>query len=499
MAGIAVLALLQFFSVPIIIHHVGAEEYGLYVLILTIGGFVVLADMGLNEATTAFVARYRARNDPDGVRRVFGATTTVYAGVSMAGASIIAVFAPEIVRCFKINSDKIALAVTILRFSGIAFFLSIWVGVLEATLQAVHRFDLLTKTQLAHSVFYILGVIIALQIGFGLKALVIWLIVTNLLKTVFLAVIVKKQVPEVSLWPKPCREGFKEVFGYGVFSFINALVFRISEAGDRLLLGMFLGTTQVSYLAVPKQILDYAATAHGTGGKVLFPQFSSMFDDQSMRTLFIHSTAVLLCVSLSIFVPLIVVLPEFLRLWIGPAFASESALPAQIIAGSYAFHGAFAPYLAFLKGTGRIKWLSVITVIFGGSGIGLSILFISKMGLTGAGLRTWPTLLIGFGIIAVILWRIFKEREGLGRVFIVITSLVLQSFLIGSLAYLLWQYLALSGWWAVGAGYCLTAFVLSLSLITTMKLVLPGAIRIERFCQIIQNGVLHGVSYLKAE
>jgi O-antigen/teichoic acid export membrane protein len=76
-AALVVLGITAFVTAPVLVGKLGAEGYGLYMLILSISGFAGMVDMGLGEATLRFVARYHARGDTEGINRVFGATMVV--------------------------------------------------------------------------------------------------------------------------------------------------------------------------------------------------------------------------------------------------------------------------------------------------------------------------------------------------------------------------------------------------------------------------------------
>ncbi len=406
---IIVAGLVAFVTVPVIVRHVGADDYGLYVLILTIGGFITLADMGLTEATVKYVAEYYSQGDTEGVNRVYGTTLLLYIIVGLIGGVALVLLAPFIVGWFKIAPQKYDLSVHLMRYGGAAFFLMIWVSVFEAVPQALQRYDVLSRIQMGASVLLSGGSVIVVVLGWGISGLVIWFMVMTLLRAIAGFVVAQALVPQVRLKPAFSRLGMKEVFSYGIFSSANALIARLSESMDRLILGIFFGSAEVAYLAVPKNLLTQGASIYNAAGHTLFPRFSSMTEGPEMRDLFFRSIWALLCLSLFLFVPTIVVLPDFLRVWVGADFAERGGMMAQYIAGSYALQGAFVPYFALLKGTGRVKWLTALFVATTGINILVTIVLVRSFGLMGAAYRTWVFVWVGFVVIYVVARNVFKH------------------------------------------------------------------------------------------
>ena len=50
---------------PYIIRKLGSERYGIWVLVFSLVEYLWFFDLGFNTSVTQFVAKYRARNEPD--------------------------------------------------------------------------------------------------------------------------------------------------------------------------------------------------------------------------------------------------------------------------------------------------------------------------------------------------------------------------------------------------------------------------------------------------
>ena len=395
-------AIVGFIAAPIIIRGVGADNYGLYGIILMIGGFAALQDMGLGEATLMYVAKYYSRNDLEGINRVLGATLSVYCLTGAIGCALIEIFAPQIVSIFKVAPENISVAIISLRIAGISFLLTTFCGALQKIPEAAQRYDISSKLQMCMTVLRFGSAIILVKLGAGVIGLTCVLAGGAIVNIIVYFIIAHRLIPGVHCFPHVQKEGLKEVFSYGVFSFINQLICNISNYVDRFILGVFFGVADVAYLTAPKDLLMRAQGVSGAAGRALFPRFSSMEEGPEMQRLYCFSLWALTSFSILIFIPVAIVMPVFLSLWVSPEFAEHSAPVARLLALGLAFNGGVGAYFALLKGTGRVRWITVIFTTLTVFSILVTILLVYKFGLIGSGIRiilfSWVGMALCLGV-----------------------------------------------------------------------------------------------------
>jgi O-antigen/teichoic acid export membrane protein len=384
---ICITAIAGFIIVPLIIRSIGNENFGIYTIILMIGGFVGLQNLGLGEATLKYVAQYYSKNDIEGVNRVLGATLTVYSFSAVVISGLMILFAGDITVWFKISSENISSTTEAFRIAGFAFLMNTFKGVLQTIPEAVQRYDILNKYILIMLFFKYIAMYIVLKFGAGIIGLTYLILACELVDILVYFFLAKYLVPGIKCRPHFSKNGIKEVFSYGIFSFTNDLIQKAALQMDKFILGIFYSTSAVAYLSAPKDLLSRANGLTGAAGRGLFPRFSSIEEGEKMRHLYAISLWILTILSLTIFVPLAIIIPAFLAKWISPEFASKSSAFAILYSLGIALNGGVPAYQALLKGTGRIKWLtkiiSTLTVL---SGIVTAIL-VFKFGLIGAGVR----------------------------------------------------------------------------------------------------------------
>ena len=470
MMAYIVMGIVGFVTVGIVVRQIGAESYGLYLTLAMIGGFVVLLDLGLGEATLKYVAQYHARDDIEGVNRVVGATLAVYLLVGLVGGGVIIGCASWIVQIFKMDPGEYARAARLFMIAGLSFILVPVVGAFRTIPQAVHRYDVFSKAQVVMELLRGGMIIAVVLLGYGLLGLVVWMVANQALNLVVMMVIAVRLVPGLHPWPRPTRRGLREVFGYGVFSFVNQILGTLIVYVDRFILGMFFGMAEVAYLGVPKQMLLRAQGVYISAGSPLFPKFSAMKEGSGMRHLFLFSTWCMQCLSLALFVPTVIILPEFMRLWQGAEFASHSAPVAMVIAAAAAVQGATLPYYGLLKGTARIHWLTVIYIVTAVVGIMASVVLVSIFGVMGGGYRVWATVVIGLAMVLIVCRKIFPtvRLRSFAMTHLVVPMVV--AALCGGAFWWVWSVLALHGWvWTI-LGWLAMALLLAAGLCGSSRL-----------------------------
>ena len=452
--------LVSFVTIGIVRRAIGTNAYGLYLILAMIGGFLVLLDLGLGEATLKYVAQYHSRNDMVGVNRVVGATLMIYTAGGLIGGAVIIVAAPWIVLLFKLSPEEADQATTLLRIAGVAFILTPVVGALRTIPEAAHRFDVGSKFRIVMELVRGVVMIVVVKLGYGLFGLIVWMVGYQVLNLVGLLIVVVVLLPGIRPWPHPTRRGMREVFGYGIFSFVNEIVGTLSVYIDRLILAMFFGTAAVAYLGVPRQLLTQAAGVYSAAGRPLFPKFSAMEPGPGMQHLFLFSTWCMLCLSLVLFVPTMVIMPEFMRLWQGAEFAEHSSDVAIVIASVMSLQGAFIPYYGLLKGTGRIHWLTFVYLASTGLGVVAALVLVPLFGVMGGGYRLWVTIGAGYVVFFWVSRRLFPEVRLHTLGLRVLLPSLLVSLVVGGVFWFAWRALDPHGWLAIIVAWLIMAAVL---------------------------------------
>jgi O-antigen/teichoic acid export membrane protein len=275
----------------------------------------------------------------------------------------------------------------------------------------LRRFDVDTAIVVGQSVFELLGRVTLLLAGYGVYELVLWQLITTIVRQIVNIVVAKRLISTLRLIPSLSRVAIREVFSYGVFAAATKILGMVWQEADRLLLGTLVGSSAVAYLSVTKNLVLRGMRALGGASSVLLPHFSASTELDETRDLFLTATWGLLCMTTLVFVPVTILIPDFLRLWIDAEFAEQAAWIGRVVAASCIVRGAFLPYQQLFGGVGKPQYLSVVTLGSGITNLLVNFVLISAFGLEGAGYTYAVSLIWGFGATVFAWVKVLEARS----------------------------------------------------------------------------------------
>ncbi len=408
--NLVVTALGAFFSMPVIINGIGTDNYGLFSIILMIGGFAALQDFGLGEATLRYVSFYYGKNDLSGINKVIQSTTSVYLLTISVVFIILQLLASPIINLFKLEPEQVTTGLEAFRIACISFFIATLAQAMQKIPEAILRYDVTNKANIVFVTIRFAAMIIVVKMGYGLIGLVWVLVVIAFLRLLAFYALSRKLIPGITLYPKYTKDGVKEIFSFSIYSFINQIISQVSQYADRIVLGIFFSTADVGFLSAPKDIIQRASGITGAAGQALFPKFSSMNENEDMANLYSRSLWILSLLTMMLLIPLAIVIPSFLSIWISPEFANNSAQFARLFSLGMAFNGGTIVYFSLLKGTNRINWLTKIMSSLTIVSILVTVALVYQYGIIGSGIRTILFSWIGTVICIIIGRKVFSRR-----------------------------------------------------------------------------------------
>lgn len=164
---------LIFLSIPFFLNRLGAEQYGIWVLVRsTVGVFEVL-NFGVGDALIKFISEYRGRNDWLMIERIVSNSFLIYMGVSVTVSLIGFLSAPFFIDFFDIKGIYRHTAILIFQIATIGFIVNLFLVNALSIFKGFQRYDLSTLTTLVTDTLRILGMMALVYWGFGIEGMVI--------------------------------------------------------------------------------------------------------------------------------------------------------------------------------------------------------------------------------------------------------------------------------------------------------------------------------------
>ena len=170
-AGVAATIVYSLAIVPIGLRYLGPDQFGLWMLLTQIAGYLTLIELGIFTSATRILIDHKDRKDSAEYVEVAATATAVLVVQGLLMAVLCWILAPFAAQAFNIPPSLRGLAVFLLVFAGVNVGLSTWFKIFSAILYANQRIDLVVLFQAICPLLSLAIVWPLLAAGYGLASL----------------------------------------------------------------------------------------------------------------------------------------------------------------------------------------------------------------------------------------------------------------------------------------------------------------------------------------
>lgn len=401
-----------FFMAPYMVHSLGDSMYGLWVLILSLTGYMGLLDSGLKTSIVRFVAKYNATSDKDSINEIATTSIVLYSLLSLIVVVITVSLAVEFESIFNVSTDEKAVVRTVVCLGGVGLMIGLPMGVFGGLVVGLQRYDLLNKANIIVLGLRTVGIVVLLFYGFKVVAVSSMQVLSQFILGGLLVWYAYRQYPSLSFrWSYFKKETIKVLYGYSSFIFLNNLAMFFLFYSGEIIVGMFLDMSTITYYAIATSLLHYLSKFVGSMTQVLHPYASDQHargnQDKILSSVLI-GTRISLLIVLPVALGYIIVGKAFISLWMGHSYA-EVAGPILAISavGRIAWLSHSSAGNVFL-GIGKHKVITSANVATGLLGIIFSVVLVRDYGLSGVAIGLTCSLLISQVFMIWYILKVFK-------------------------------------------------------------------------------------------
>lgn len=362
--GQAGIAAAGFLLIPYLVHRLGTETYGLYILMYTVSGYLALLTFGAGSAAVKYVAEFLALKDSRGLGDAIRYSTRVHVAGSLAGAAILGFGARFlVVRLFHVPEALADQGVFVLRCAAAAALFVALIQNAICVLAGYQRFDWQNLLSFGQSALMPAGAAAILAAGLGLSGVALWYVALSAglsFAAVLLVRGLRARTPDLA---PGAGLAFKDFSVYSLSLWLGALAWIVTFQFDKVFLVRGVSLTGLTLYSVPSGLLQRLQAVPASIFTVLVPMVSELKGpdaDESLRRMYLKSVRFLLWVMLPAYALLFALMPQFLGLWLGGEFGSASVWPARLLVASQFFY--VLNYLPNAVAAGRDKPLYVSAV-----------------------------------------------------------------------------------------------------------------------------------------
>jgi O-antigen/teichoic acid export membrane protein len=392
----------------ILLHHLGAAQYGLWIVLQALIGYLGLLDAGVSTAAVQRVARLMAENDREGVAAVIRTGWVFFAASGLVAIVVTVVVAPFLSSILHLGVISPTVAAATLVVLGLMTAVTFLRSVPTAVLFGSGRAD--RTIQIGMVVLFVtqLGQIAVVLVGGGLVGLA-------LVSTVGAAVGLALTVLSVGrATGTSVRHGHfdRAVLGdllrFGGLQTVVALAGVVSYQLDALIIGLILPVAQVAPYNVALSTANFNRSISAQGTAYLLPSYAhleTMGDRDRQARYFLRSVLTTMALSAPILVALAAFGDPLLTLWLGSV--PPRSYQIMVVLGFVTVlqlpgHQSFL----FLTGAGRNRTLAPLAVIGALANLAGSIAATFWLGPVGPAIGSLPTVVVlEFFVLPVVVCR----------------------------------------------------------------------------------------------
>lgn len=421
---------------PYFISILGDDNYGLWILILSVISWFNFVDMGFSATIQRKIAIAIENNNLNKINAAFSCAIVLFVilgGIASTGVFFLGVY-PEIIGVDESHSKVASIAITVFTLKVFFdFIMSAFHGFYSGALRYDIDATLSTSNTIFKSIcifylipeYYIYGAVFA----------------TMLSDVIFNAIKI--------FYAKRICEGFKfefklvtkaellEIFSYSKHVAANIIARSINENVDPLIIAKIMDLQKVGLYSVANRLVGHVQSIITACLSFMLPAFSRlMVKKTDIRHEFNQVVALNFFISSSLLIPLVCLGQWFLYLWLGEKFESMSVVLLILAYSSFTRCISF-PVSSILLAGAKHKLLTFANLLSAFLNLLLSIFLGGMYGLEGIAIATLISSIIGGVIVHLILLKKQMGYSVMGYIKTYIISSVLL-FAVGyfcSLAY----------------------------------------------------------------
>jgi O-antigen/teichoic acid export membrane protein len=384
-------------TVPLTLHYLGNERFGLWMTISAVLAMAGFADFGIGNGVLNTVSIAFGKDDLEGIRRAISSGSAV---LTVIGAALLALFlfTYSFVSwgdLFHVTSTQArAEAGPAMAVFGICFALNIPLDIVQRVQLGLQQGFRTNIWQILSSAMALAGILAAIHLHLGLPALVAALagapVFGTAMNAFYFFVINRRDL--LPKWRFVSSDVISQITSLGGMFFLLQLVVSISFSADNFIIARTLGAVSVTSYSIPQRMFSIITILITMLITPLWPAYGEAVSRGDMpwvrRTLSRTLLGVFVLTSFGSAV-LILLSNRILLWWVGPQVHPSFLLLLGL--GVWAVIQCVSGTLqTFLNGASIMRFQVVTHCIFGVSCVTAKLWFVHRYGVTGI---PWATVI----------------------------------------------------------------------------------------------------------
>jgi O-antigen/teichoic acid export membrane protein len=406
-----------FITIPLTLHYLGNQRFGLWMTISSVLAMAGFADFGVGNGVLNTVSTAFGKDDWDGIR---GAISSGFAVLTLIGSGLLALFF-SIYRfvdwgnLFRATTaDARAQAGPAVLVFVVCFALNIPLDVVQRAQLGLQQGFLTNLWEIFSSVLILVGILAVVHFHLSLAALVVAFAGAPVLGTwmnagYFFGVSRRDLLPHRHL---VSRQVIDKITRLGGMFFVLQLVVAVSYSADNFIIARILGVADVTVFSIPQRMFSVITVVVTMLMMPLWPAYGEAISRGDMLWVRHTLTRTLLGVfafTSIVSATLLVFSNKLLLWWVGPGIHPSFLLMLGLAVWAV-LSNCGSTLSMFLNGAGIVKFQVIVAAIFGIGCLLTKIVFTHLYGISGV---PWATI-VTYSLLSALPCALYVPRL-LGR------------------------------------------------------------------------------------
>lgn len=410
--SIAIRNIVALLLIPFIINHLGVSDYGIYSLVSALAGYLIVLEFGLANTTIRFLSVYKANNDKVKEAEFISSIIVIYGALALfvGGVGLVVWYKLPDIFSYSLSAAEISLLESAFLVLLVNVVITLMSNSLTGIISSYQRFRFQKTTEILVFIARCISVVVCLEWGFGVLAIVIIDTITNLLHSAIRFIYIKRNIDICFQAKLPDKATLKEIFVYASFIALNVIVNQINWRVDNLIIGTLTNSKTLGIFNIGSQLVFSFIAFASAISNIFTPKIVQMVKQNVSHAVLMAQLCSIgrfqMIVLGYIFVIFTVFGELFIDLFVGAEF-SEAFLVALIPMVPFIFVLAQTSTNAVLQALNKHKVRSLLLLGTAFANVVVSIILVKKLGMIGAVWGTAIALFVG----ELLLVNIYLYRE----------------------------------------------------------------------------------------
>lgn len=387
---------------PFLVHNLGDMGYGIWSLVTSLSGYLLLMDLGIGSSLTRYVSKYYKIKDHTNLVSFVNSALLLYLIIGLLIVLISPVTAKVLLLIIKVDPEYKDPLYWLVIITSVDVAILLIRTSLRGVFQGLQRYEIINLVFILLHIVKAFSFYMLITFGLGLLSMASTGLILNLIAVFLFTMIIRYSYYFIHFNFKTVnKSSIKSIYNYSLFSFILMISNQVIYYSSSFVIGFFISASAITYYSIAWSLMEYSKRFCLAFSSVFVPvisEYEAVSNYDKIKDILNKGTKYTLILTMPLCVGVLMFGRPFIALWMGEDYADVcSSILIILIIGQF-FELPQRICSSVLKGISMHKNFAIATAISGFFNLVLSIVLVQKYGLLGVALGTTIPQVFLFGI-----------------------------------------------------------------------------------------------------